>query len=94
MFVDISDTKAFCEALKNAGEGENTDTVLSGEEFSIKSLQTDNVQIRKKRSDGKLSNVFIDNSEVDQIVGVLKRFAAAKREPRTNVPDQGNPIDA
>ena len=94
MFVNVGDTKAFCEALKNAVEGESSDTVLSGEEFSIKSLPTDGVQIRKKRNDGKSSNVFIDNSEMDEIVGVLKRFAAAKREPRTNVPDQGNPIDA
>ena len=94
MFVNVGDTKAFCEALKNAVEGESSDTVLSGEEYSIKSLETDNVQIRKKRNDGKLSNVFIDKSEVDRIVGVLKRFAAAKREPRTNIPDQGNPNEA
>ena len=94
MFVDVGDIKAFCEALEKAVEGESSDTVLSGEEFSITSLRTDGVQIRKTRKDGKFSNVFIDNSEMDEIVGALKRFAAAKPEPKTNIPDQGNPNEA
>ena len=87
MFVNASDSKAFCEALLNAAKGENTNMVLSGEQFSI-SQKINSVQIRKQRNDGKFSNVFIDNTEIDEIVGVVKKFTLAKREPSTRVPEQ------
>ena len=61
--------------------------VLSGEQFSI-SQKINSVQIRKQRNDGKFSNVFIDNTEIDEIVGVVKKFTLAKREPSTRVPEQ------
>ena len=87
MFVNASDSKAFCEALLNAAKGENTNMVLSGEQFSM-SQKINSVQIRKQRNDGKFSNVFIDNTEIDEIVGVVKKFTLAKREPSTCVPEQ------
>ena len=87
MFVNASDSKAFCEAVLNAAKGENTNMVLSGEQFSI-SQKINSVQIRKQRNDGKFSNVFIDNTEIDEIVGVVKKFTLAKREPSTRVPEQ------
>ena len=61
--------------------------VLSGEQFSM-SQKINSVQIRKQRNDGKFSNVFIDNTEIDEIVGVVKKFTSAKREPSTRVPEQ------
>ena len=61
--------------------------VLSGEQFSM-SQKINSVQIRKQRNDGKLSNVFIDNTEIDEIVGVVKKFTLAKKEPSTRVPEQ------
>ena len=61
--------------------------VLSGEQFSI-SQKINSVQIRKQRNDGKFSNVFIDNTEIDEIVGVVKKFTLAKTEPSTRVPEQ------
>ena len=94
MFVNASDIEAFCKALENAAGGEESTTVLSGEEFSITSPLRDSIQIRKQRNDGRFSNVFIDTSEMDVIVKVLKKFAAGNREPGTNIPDKGNPIDA
>ena len=90
MFINVEDVKAFCEALSNAAGGEGSEMVLSGEEFSMKSLGTNCVQIKKQRNDGRWSNVFIEFSEVDEIVRVMKKFAATgTREPSTN-----NPIDA
>ena len=61
--------------------------VLSGEQFSM-SQKINSVQIRKQRNDGKFSNVFIDNTEIDEIVGVVKKFTSAKMEPSTRVPEQ------
>ena len=61
--------------------------VLSGEQFSM-SQKINSVQIRKQRNDGKFSNVFIDNTEIDEIVGVVKKFTSAKTEPSTRVPEQ------
>ena len=61
--------------------------VLSGEQFSI-SQKINSVQIRKQRNDGKFSNVFIDNTEIDEIVGVVKKFTSAKMEQSTRVPEQ------
>ena len=90
MFIHIVDIEAFCEALRGAAEGEGSDMVLSGEEFSMISIDKNCVQIKKHRDDGRWANVFIENSEVVEIVQVLKRFAASRnREPSTN-----NPIGA
>ena len=52
------------------------------------SQKINSVQIRKQRNDGKFSNVFIDNTEIDEIVGVVKKFTLAKKEPSTRVPEQ------
>ena len=90
MFINIGDVEAFCEALCGAAGGEGSDMVLSGEEFSMISNDKNCVQIKKQRNDGRYSQVFIEDSEVDEIVRVLKRFAASgNREPSTN-----NPIGA
>ena len=90
MFINVGDIKAFCEALSNAAQGKGSDLMLSGEEFSMISNDKNCVQIKKQRNDGRYSQVFIEDSEVDEIVRVLKRFAASgNREPSTN-----NPIGA
>ena len=88
MFINIGDVEAFCEALRGAAGGQGSDMVLSGEEFSMISNDKNCVQIKKHRKDtGKWANVFIDDSEVDEIVKVLNRFAAsANREPSTSNP--------
>ena len=90
MFVNVGDVKAFCEALSKAKGGEGCDMVLSGEEFSIIwNVKTNCFQIKKHRNNGKWSNVFIEDTEVDEIVRVMKKFAASSdREPSTK-----NPMD-
>ena len=92
MFIFVEDTKEFCDSLtRTANSNEDCSLLLSGEEFSFSCIRDRSVQLKKKRNDGRWSNVFIDISEVDEIVGVVKRFGASKNEPITKVPNQWNP---
>ena len=85
----MEDTKEFCDSLtRTANSNEDCSLLLSGEEFSFSCIKGRSVQLKKKRNDGRWSNVFIDISEVDEIVGVVKRFGATKNEPITKVPNQ------
>merc|ERR1712080_711314 len=78
IFVNVGDVKTFCEALSKAKGGEGCDMVLSGEDFSmIWNVETNCVQIKKHRNDGKWSNIFIEDTEVDEIVRVMKKFAVS-----------------
>ena len=55
----------------------------------IWNVKTNCFQIKKHRNNGKWSNVFIEDTEVDEIVRVMKKFAASSdREPSTK-----NPMD-
>ena len=89
MYIFVEDTKEFCDSLtRTANSNEDCSLLLSGEEFSSSCIRDRSVQLKKKRNDGRWSNVFIDISEVDEIVGVVKRFGATKNEPITKVPNQ------
>ena len=92
MFIFVEDIKEFCDSLtRTANTNEDCSLLLSREEFSFSCIRGRSVQLRKKRNDGRWSNVFIDISEVDVIVGVVKKFGATKNEPITKVPNQWNP---